>query len=241
MTTTDTPAGPYGWPPAGSAATPAFDTAPPPQNTAPPPYQPPPAQQAAPPPEPDEDALPVFGRRFAPINRVSFELATYDQAGKEALHKLTAVPDIDVGSMFGFTRAGKNTARQLGATQNLLSRVLVDDDGISHRADVEEVVPHPDEDHGNDWVPFAENPGAADDSAWRTPDGKIFDTEDDAQAHMRTNGSSLRRFAAIMDDDGLVVMLEALEDIIDFVMSKAADRPTQRSSAPSRSRRRKGR
>lgn len=252
MTTTDPyPFGGFGAPP---QAAPAFDTSPPTANE--PTAQPAPPPQVAPQPP---AGPPVFGRRdpaAAPIRRVQFQLATYDQRGTETLHPLTALADVDMASVFGLGRAGGDMRYQLGTIRNLLMRVIVDDDGIGLREKAEPVVPRPDGQDSDDLVPVEEltprdedgdtpdgwtAPWLPSDVALRTPDGELHDDPDDAADHMREHGSSLRRFVAIMDDDSLIIQQEALEGIIDYVMSAAADRPTKRSSGPSRSRRRKGR
>lgn len=237
MTTTDPyPFGGFGAPPQSA---PAFDTSPPHANEAP----------AAPPPAPPQQAAgpPVFGRRdpAATVKRVEFQLATYDQRGTETLHPLTSLADVDMASVFGLGRAGGDMRYQIATIRSLLMRCLVDDDGISLRESAVEVADHGE---GEDVVPLAEltdeqrRDALADaDVVWQTPDGELHDTPELAAAHMREHGSSLRRFAAIMDDDSLIVQQEALEQIIDFVMSAAADRPTKRSSGSSRSRQRKGR
>lgn len=229
MTTTDSNpflSGAFSTGNTGSTAAGAFDTSPPPHNTAAPP--------------PTQDGPPVFGRRRDAAKRIPFTLLTYrDDDAVENL--LTARADIDTGSVFALGRSSQSTGAQITAIRNLLMRTLVDDDGIGLRGQVEQVAPDPE---GSELVPVDTLPNDAwsmADVEWRTPDGQLHDNPDDAHDHMREHGSSLRRFAAIMDDDSLWVEQTALEEIIDYLMSQAADRPTQRSSAPSRSRRRTGR
>lgn len=188
---------------------------------------------------------PVFGRRKPEdtVKRISFVLLAYDGANTEIRNQLTARADIDTASVFSLGRSGQNLGVQIDAIRKLLMRVLVDDDGIGVHQLVEQVVPRPDSD--DDLVPVDELDDDADwsmsDVAYRAPDGEVFDTATEAAEHSREHGSSLRRFAAIMDDDSLWVEQSALEEIIDYLMSQAADRPTRRSSARSRSRQRTGR
>lgn len=201
----------------------------------------------APPQPPAQDSPPVFGRRSPQntVKRIPFVLLTYNQANEPTENLLTARADIDTASVFSLGRTGQALGAQIEAIRKLLMRVLVDDDGIGVHAEVEQVVPHPDDNDDEHLVPIA---GLADDDVWsmadiafRTPDGEVFDEATDAATHCREHGSSLRRFAAIMDDDSLWVEQSALEEIIDYLMSQAADRPTRRSSARSRSRQRTGR
>ncbi|MDN5920624.1 MAG: hypothetical protein L0I76_36915 [Pseudonocardia sp.] len=203
-----------------------------------------PAAFAAPEPPPAPGDAPTFGRRKEGTRpkRVSFVLVTYDARDAPTEHTLTARAAVDTASVFGFGRSGQNLGAQIAAIRNLLMRTLVDDDGIGIHEGTEQVAPAPD--NPDTMVPV-EGLDAADwsmsDLAWRTPDGAVHDTAEAAAAHTREHGSSLRRFTAIMDDDGLSVEQSALEEILDFLMTEAADRPTQRSSASSRSRPRKGR
>ena len=188
---------------------------------------------------------PVFGRRSPQaVKRVPFVLLTYNQAGEPTENPLTARADIDTASVFSLGRSGQNLGAQIDAIRKLLMRTLVDDDGIGVHEPVEQVVPRPDSDD-EDLVPVDDLTDDVDwsmsDIAFRTPDGDVFDTLDEATGHCREHGSSLRRFSAIMDDDSLWVEQSALEEIIDYLMSQAADRPTRRSSARSRSRQRTGR
>lgn len=199
---------------------------------------------------PPAAAPPVFGRRKPDsptgpaVKRVSFVLLTY--RGNDPIENtLTARADIDTASVFSLGRTGQSVGAQIEAIRKLLMRTLVDDDGIGVHQLVEQVVPRPDGDDPEDLVAVADLPEDADwsmsDVAFRTPDGEVFDTAEDAAGHAREHGSSLRRFAAIMDDDSLWMEQSALEEIIDYLMSEAADRPTRRSSARSRSRPRTGR
>lgn len=196
--------------------------------------------QAAPPPDPN--APPIFGRRKSNARRIPFTLLTYRGEAEEPV-ELTARADIDTGSVFSLGRGGRSTAEQIDAIRKLLLRTLVDDDGIPLRSRAQQVAPNPDNDP-DDLVPVDQLPNdtwSAADVEWRTPDGELHDNPGDADAHMRDHGSSLRRFVAIMDDDELWMEQSALEEIIDYLMTQAADRPTRRSSPPSRSRRPKGR
>lgn len=210
---------------------------------------------------PQAAAPPVFGRRkpdtpVAPaVKRVSFVLLTY--RGNDPIENtLTARADIDTASVFSLGRTGQSVGAQIEAIRKLLMRTLVDDDGIGVHQLVEQVVPNPDGDDPGDMVTVEslvprDEDGEPDpdytpawsmaDVAFRTPDGEVFDEATDATNHCREHGSSLRRFAAIMDDDSLWVEQSALEEIIDYLMTQAADRPTRRSSARSRSRQRTGR
>lgn len=197
-----------------------------------------------PPPAAAQPSAPVFGRRKDTARRVTFTLVTY-RGDQEIPEDLTARADIDTASVFALGRSGGNLGAQITAIRNLLMRTLVDDDGISVDDTAEQVAPRPGTDPDDeDLVPVADLDDDAwtmSDAAWRAPDGAVFDTAADAADHARDHGSSLRRFAAIMDDDSLWVEQSALEEIIDYLMSQAADRPTKRSSGPSRSRRPKGR
>lgn len=194
------------------------------------------------PPETDPDA-PIVGRRKTKAPRVSFTLAVYDSADNESLHKLTARAAVDTASVFGFGAGNTSPGQKILALQNFLLRTLVDDDGVPLQAEIEVV------------RPASRKPGAElvildpedapsiadlDTIQWRIG-GEVFPSESLAAQHAQDNGSSLRRFARLMDDPWATVEQSALEEIVDRVVSAAADRPTGRSAGSSRSQRRRGR
>ena len=199
---------------------------------------------------------PRGGRRRGPGPRGPVTRVTNPPRDQPTENQLTARAAVDTASVFGFGRSGQNLGAQIGAIRNLLMRTLVDDDGISVHQEVEQVVPRPDGNGPDDLVTVESlvprdeygdpEPGytpewSLSEVSYRAPDGELFDSARDAATHCRDHGSSLRRFTAIMDDDSLSVEQSALEEILDYLMTEAADRPTRRSSASSPSRRRTGR
>jgi hypothetical protein len=194
-------------------------------------------------------AGPIIGRRRAEdeVRTAPFTLAVYDSRNRETLHPFTARVDIDASSVFGFLNPKVSAARRVGALRDYLLRALVDDDGIGRYEEVVAVVPDPKSKSGADadYVPV----DSVDHDAWRSSDVRyrvgdntLWDSEDDAVAHARDHGSSLRRFIEIMDDDSLRIEQSALEEIVDYLGRQGSDdHPTKRPKSSSRSRSRKGR
>lgn len=202
----------------------------------------------------------VVGRRRNPVKRVDFTLAVYDSQDREHLHTLTARAQVDTGSVFGFGAEDASPGRRVRALEQFLKRVLVDDDGYSVQLVPKQVVAasstETDDDtdsSSTELVPFEDVEDAlTSDSSWRLAawdtdtlewrySDEDFPSRNLAEQAANAKPSSLRRFASIMDSDWLTVEQSALEEIVDVVVSAAADRPTEPSSGSPRSQRRRQR
>lgn len=172
-------------------------------------------------------SAPVFGRRRTEVKRVPFSLCSYDSRDRETVHEFTARAAIDASTALQVN--SKDARVQARAIQNLLIRVLVDDDGIS-RDDKPRRLGSGDEPGtdivlaGNEWV-------IGEDEFEKT-----FPSEGLAAAHADEHGSSLRRFATLMDDPLAFVELNALREIVNHLSEQSAGRPTQPSGGSSRRR-----
>lgn len=194
----------------------------------------------------------VVGRRRSAAKRETFQLAVY-RGEKEELWDFTVRGQMDTASVFALSADDVSSGRRLMGLQNFLMRALVDDDGISIDSVPVQVVQAQtaeDSTSGSDTgkgelvpVDDVDSPDLAT-SQWRIGEGAhqaLFPSESLARQHANENGSSLRRFVYVMDSPRLLVEQTALEEIVDIVVSAAADRPTEASSNSSRSARRKPR
>lgn len=177
-------------------------------------------------------STPVFGRRKTAARRIPFQLVSYDNRDRETTHDFTARAGIDASTALQVNTS--DAARQARAVQNLLIRCLVDDDGIS-RDDRPRRLDDPDGDPGTDLdIPGGSDIGLAGET-WviGEDDTKTFPSRSLADDHGTEHGSSLRRFAALMDDPMESVELSALREIVNFLQEESAGRPTQRSGGSS--------
>lgn len=180
----------------------------------------------------------------------------------EESYPLSARANMDTSSVFALGAHDVTNGQRIAGLRDLVKRALVDDDGYSVRDVPCQVVDNP-EDTKASSAEDGDNGGAAkpstalvpynsdehdvvkshwrlgqwdkDDTNWRYGD-ETFPSESLARQAADGKPSSLRRFAMIMDDPWLVLEQSALEEIVDLIVSAAADRPTGPSSASSRSR-----
>jgi hypothetical protein len=165
--------------------------------------------------------------------RTSFQLPVYDSRDRRQLHPLVARVGMDASSVFGFMSPKVTTARRIGAMQDFLTRALVDDDGISVHETVRAVVKRDD-----DWVDVAQAdpPAKGSEVRYVVGDHTDWESEEAAEEHARDHGSSLRRWASIMDDPMLRIKQSALQGIVNHVVGEGGDRPTKPSKGSSGSR-----
>lgn len=187
--------------------------------------------------EAPDTTAPIFGRRKTAARRIDFQLCSYDHCEREIVHDFTARAGIDASTALQVN--SKDAGVQARAIQHLLIRVLVDDDGIG-RDDRPRLLDGPGADQDDD-LPGSDLvlPG----QVWTIgEDGKEFPSRSLADEHAREHGSSLRRFADLMDDPMHTVELDALREIVNYLQEKSSNRPTRRSggSSPRRTQR-KGR
>lgn len=183
----------------------------------------------------------VLGRRRHTIPRVEIPIAVY-RGDAEEVWTFTGRANLDTSSVFGFGADDTDGARRLRALRDFLLRVFIDDDGVGvddvPTEVVESATASSDDGEGasTELVPIDEATGRfdRDGAQWRIG-GQLFPSESLALAHAREHGSSLRRFVFVMDSPRLTVEQSALEEIVDVVVSAAADRPTEPSSGSSRS------
>lgn len=195
---------------------------------------------------------PLLGVSTDPDRIVKFRLMSYGPRDRETLksretvHAFAARGEVDAASALGTLHA--TAEARAGLMIRFLQRNLLDDDGVP----VDEV-PQPvqsddpdDEEPGTDLATTsAELVQAAPelvgpDTEW-TLDGQTFPSHSLAMAHARENGSSLRRFADLMDDPKERVKLSALEEIMKYLAKEGAGRPTGRSAPSPRRQTRKRR
>lgn len=188
----------------------------------------------------------VIGRRRSQAKRETFQLAVY-RGEKEELWNFTVRAQMDTSSVFALSADDSSPGRRLAGLRNFLMRVFVDDDGIPLDAQPIQVVPAPrDVEAEGDHLPIkagqlvpiddvdeAEQRGVQ----WKIGDAS-FPSESLARQYGDAHGSSLRRFVQVMDSPYLVVEQTALEEMVDVVVSAAADRPTEPSAGSLRSPRR---
>jgi hypothetical protein len=192
----------------------------------------------------------VIGRRRAAAKRETFELAVY-RGETEELWPFTVRAQMDTASVFDLSSEDSSPARRLGGLRNFMMRAFVDDDGVPLDEQPAPFVEADDDDEGIDepkpepgaLVPVSEvDSTRGRDVQWRVGDPKspqghmTFPSESLARKYANENGSSLRRLVYAMDSPYLIVEQTALEEIVDVIVSAAADRPTEASGASSRSR-----
>lgn len=189
----------------------------------------------------------VVGRRRAAAKRETFELAVY-RGEAEELWPFTVRAQMDTASVFDLSTEEISAGQRLGGLRNFLMRAFVDDDGVAlteRAVAVVEAEAGEEENKPGELVPVEPDESTRGrDIQWRitTPTGEeLFPSESLARKYADENGSSLRRLVYVMDSPYLIVEQSALEEIVDVIVSAAADRPTERSGASSRSRPRKAR
>jgi hypothetical protein len=167
---------------------------------------------------------PVFGRRTEPENTCEFQLVAYRSNGDEVIHQFSARAQVDASTALAAMRGG-SAGRDAAYIEKFLIRVLSDADGVGQDEKPTPVTDDADDTPGSD-VALREELHTGD---WEI-DGQMFPSRDLAAQHADENGSSLRRFAKLMDDPFLTVHIDALREILQYVTEQAGRRPL----APSR-------
>lgn len=178
----------------------------------------------------------VIGRRRSQARRERFQLAVY-RGEAEELWDFTVRAQMDTSSVFALSADDTTAGKRLTGLRNFLMRVFVDDDGVSiNDAPVQVVAADREDgdDKDGELVVLGDDPADGRQVSWRVGD-KTFPSESLARQHADEHGSSLRRFVYVMDSPYLVVEQTALEELVDVVVSAAADRPTEPSGSSSRS------
>lgn len=160
---------------------------------------------------------PVFGRRTEPEQICEFQLVAYRSNGEEIIHQFTARAEVDASTALAAMR-GSSDSRDAAYIEKFLIRVLSDADGVGQDEHPVPVI--------DDADPGAELAVRADlhIGDWEI-DGRTFASRDLAVQHANENGSSLRRFAKLMDDPFQTVHIDALREILQYVMEQAGRRP----------------
>jgi hypothetical protein len=183
---------------------------------------------------------PLFGVRTAPERRCSFRLMSYAPNGDETEHQFNARAELDASTALAATRSGTDGG-DASFISRFLIRALVDDDGVSSQAQPEPVLEDDEEDPDQlaTLVRSRETPELHP-GEWEI-DGKTFPSRSLALQHANEHGSSTRRFARLMDDPFEAVQIDALRQILQYVMEQAGSRPLARSkpSPPRRARTRR--
>lgn len=148
---------------------------------------------------------------------------SYGSNGEQE-HLFTARAEIDASTALAATRGGVSSAAS--AMEKFFIRVLVDDDGVPQRDKPRPVTDEDTDETDENAVALRDAMHSGD---WEI-DGKTFPSKSLAEQHAKENGSSLRRFAELMDDPFATVTFEALTQILSYVMEQAGQRPL----APSR-------
>jgi hypothetical protein len=167
---------------------------------------------------------PLFGARTAPVQRCDFRLLSYASDGTETEHPFSARAEVDASTALAAMRS-QDDARDAAFIEKFLIRVLVDDDGVGRAARPQPVTEDTDDEDGAELVIRSELHSGE----WEI-DGQVFPSRSLAEQHAVEKGSSLRRFAALMDDPFESVHIDALRQILQYVMEQAGRRPL----APSR-------
>ncbi|MEV1294435.1 hypothetical protein [Pseudonocardia sp. NPDC049635] len=187
---------------------------------------------------------PLFGVDTSPERLVPFQLRSYGprdpETGlpRETDHSFTARAEVDAATALGAMRGGQSA--QAGVFVRFLQRTLLDDDGVPADAAPRAVTAdsdtiEPDEDSDGELIVHG---GQLSPTEWEV-DGERFASHDLAMQHARENGSSLRRFADLMDDPRERVKLTALRDIVNYLAKESGGRPTAPSTRSPKPRTRK--
>lgn len=160
---------------------------------------------------------PVFGRRTEPEQTCDFQLVSYRSNGEEVIHQFTARAEVDASTALAAMRGG-SAGRDAAYIEKFLIRVLSDADGVGQD---EKPAPVADDGTPGADVALREELHTGD---WEI-DGRTFASRDLAVQYANENGSSLRRFAKLMDDPFQTVYIDALREILQFVMEQAGRRP----------------
>lgn len=179
----------------------------------------------------------VIGRRRNPVKREKFVLAVY-RGDVEELWDFTVRAQVDTASAFALSAEDSTAGQRLTGLRNFLMRVFVDDDGVSIDDQPVQVVTaerDSEDAKAGTLVPVGEDEKTAGKTVqWKIGDS-VFPSESLARKYADESGSSLRRFIYVMDSPYLTMEQSALEELVDVVVSAAADRPTESSGNSSRS------
>jgi hypothetical protein len=179
----------------------------------------------------------VIGRRRNPVKREKFTLAVY-RGDTEELWDFTVRAMMDTSSVFALSADDTTSGRRLMGLRNFLMRIFVDDDGVPLEAKPVQVVTaerDTEDAKAGTLVPVDEDETSTGKTVqWKIGDS-VFPSESLAEKYADESGSSLRRFIYVMDSPYLIMEQSALEELVDVVVSAAADRPTESSGGSSRS------
>ena len=141
---------------------------------------------------------------------VTFELVVW-RDNEEEVHQFTARPIADAGAMLEFSRSGDDGARKADAVFRMMSRMLVNDDGVKAQ-----------------WSPTPlPLKGSAKIVKFRAPDGSLQPMEKAAEWTDPAKGSSRRRWDYLMfEDNDVTVDIGVISEIITDMASEAAEVPT---------------
>lgn len=154
------------------------------------------------------------------IAPVPFELVLYRDSVEET-HEFTAVPAIDMASVTKLVDQG-DLAGKAQAIMRMMARLLINTDGVSASW-----APTP--------LPRPKNAGPTYQVKFRGPDGKLYPLDRAGEFTDPAKGSSRRRWNYLMfEDEGVVVHMETLVEIMEDLVSAAADRPTPALSSTTR-------
>jgi hypothetical protein len=164
----------------------------------------------------------MSGKRYrslnpATIDPVPFELEVY-RDGVSEIHEFTARPNIDIGPMLKVAQDLNDVAKMAPIVIRTMSKMLDNTDGVP--LDWEVVPLEKPGNAGPNWEP-----------KFRGPDGKLYPMDKATRFTAVTAGSSRRRWAYLMyEDDGASVDLATMMEIMQDMISVAANRPTPASS-----------
>lgn len=159
-------------------------------------------------------------RSFGPkkkgkAERVPFSFTVVRDDVEEA-HEFQAVAATDTTGMAKVLHAVKaDPASALPHMINMVARMCDNRDGTPDRWEPKPLPARDDDD-------AEERP----ERMFRSPDGDILPMSESAQFLEPEKGSSRRRWRALMDDD-VIVDLDALTDLFEYLVSLGAGRPTR--------------
>lgn len=160
----------------------------------------------------------TFGGNRAIPKTDEFTLKYLDANLKPCEAVFQVVPRVSGGDIAGIMLAVKNDPESsIGKLIRLLAKLMDNNDGTVRAGWQPDVLPQKDDD---DRPP-----------SFRGPDGNIYalsDTEVLEEFADQTTWTSRRRWAYLLEeDDDAIVELEDIQEIAEWIIGLAADRPTQ--------------
>lgn len=160
----------------------------------------------------------VFGSGTRTLMRDEFTLKYQDVDENEKQETFKVVPRASAGDIAGIMHAAQHAPQKaIGGLITLLTKVMDNKDGLV----------------GAKWepTPLERKDGDDREPSFRGPDGEIYALDDEtalAEFDDPSNWTSRRRWVKLIDEnDEAVVEMDDLQDITEWVIGLATDRPTR--------------